>query len=542
MNNVRLFDYKFLPLVFCLALVGCSDNETSEVPNPENDEDIPEVSVDKIVSVDPTVKYQTIRGFGASDCWSPNYVGKYWTNHRDAITELLFSSEIVDGQPKGIGLSQWRVNLGAGSAEQGDASGIEDESRRAESYMTENGTYDWNKCEGQRYFMNRAKEMGVPDFILFSNSPLVQYTKNGKGFSNSGMNTNLKDDCYDDYAKYMADVAKHYTDDGYNITHISPVNEPQYNWDGGQEGSGWTNDQVARLARELDANLTANGLSNIDILLGEAGDWEYLYKVKNEQERSDVISAFFTPGSSAYVGDLQHVNNLICGHSYWTDGTWDGMRQVRLNVHNKAIASGLELWQSEWSMLGDGYSSSEFVGYDAATEMDIALYMSRVIHNDLTVAQVSSWCYWTSIDVTRWAPHKNRFLLISLVPQGGAETGDIKDEGSFNTAPTLWVLGNYSRFIRPGYVRVDLSMNESMNFFGSAWISPEGDKIVAVYTNYSDKAVKLIDGREGWDSQPTSVMIYTSSSSKHLKERIVPEDGDIYVDAKSVTTVVYELK
>ena len=283
-------------------------------------------------------------------------------------------------------------------------------------------------------------------------------------------------------------------------------------------------------------------MSNTDILLGEAGDWEYLYKVKNEQERSDVISAFFTPGSSAYVGDLQHVNNLICGHSYWTDGTWDGMRQVRLNVHNKAIASGLELWQSEWSMLGDGYSSSEFVGYDAATEMDIALYMSRVIHNDLTVAQVSSWCYWTSIDVTRWAPHKNRFLLISLVPQGGAETGDIKDEGSFNAAPTLWVLGNYSRFIRPGYVRVDLSMNESMNFFGSAWISPEGDKIVAVYTNYSDKAVKLIDGREGWDSQPTSVMTYTSSSSKHLKERIVPEDGDIYVDAKSVTTVVYELK
>ena len=89
---MRLFDYKFLPLVFCLALVGCSDNETSEVPNPENDEDIPEVSVDKIVSVDPTVKYQTIRGFGASDCWSPNYVGKYWTNHRDAITCLLYTS------------------------------------------------------------------------------------------------------------------------------------------------------------------------------------------------------------------------------------------------------------------------------------------------------------------------------------------------------------------------------------------------------------------------------------------------------------------
>lgn len=531
------FDCKFLLLALGFGFVGCSSEDTPEAP-PTGDNDIPEVSVGKVVSIDPNEKYQTIRGFGASDCWSPSYVGKYWTDSRAGISELLFSSEIVEGQPKGIGLSLWRVNLGAGSAEQGDASGIEDKSRRAESYMTTEGNYDWNKCEGQRYFMSRAKELGVPDFILFSNSPLVQYTKNGKGLSNSGMNSNLKDDCYDDYAKYMADVAKHYTEEGYNITHISPVNEPQYNWDSGQEGSGWTNDQVAKLVRELDSSLTANGLST-DILLGEAGDWEYLYKVKNEEERSNVISAFFTPGSSAYVGDLAHVKNLICGHSYWTDGTWDGMRQVRLDVHNKAVASGLELWQSEWSMLGDGYSSSEFIGYDKATEMDIALYMSKVIHNDLTVAQVSSWSYWTSMDVSRWG-HKNRFLLISLVPQGG-ESGDIANEGTYRATPTLWVLGNYSRFIRPGYTRINLTMNETMNFFGSAWISPKGDEIVAVYSNLSDKAVKLIDESEGWNSESVSVKTYTSSLSKNLKERVVPADGDVYIDANSVTTVVYQL-
>ena len=69
-------------------------------------------------------------------------------------------------------------------------------------------------------------------------------------------------------------------------------------------------------------------------------------------------------------------------------------------------------------MLGDNYSSSEFVGYEQASEMDIAFYMSKVIHNDLTVAGVSSWSYWTSMDVSRWG-HKNRFLLISLVPAGG---------------------------------------------------------------------------------------------------------------------------
>ena len=183
---MNCFDYKFLILALGFAFVGCSSEETPEAPD-SGDDDIPEVSVGKVVSINPAEKFQTIKGFGASDCWSPSFVGKYWTDSRAAISELLFSSEIVEGQPKGIGLSLWRVNLGAGSAEQGDASGIEDKSRRAESYMSSDGSYDWNKCEGQRYFMSRAKEFGVPDFILFSNSPLVQYTKNGKGLSNSGI-------------------------------------------------------------------------------------------------------------------------------------------------------------------------------------------------------------------------------------------------------------------------------------------------------------------------------------------------------------------
>jgi len=38
---------------------------------------------------------------------------------------LLFSREVDDkGNSQGIGLSMWRFNLGGGSEEQGDASGI----------------------------------------------------------------------------------------------------------------------------------------------------------------------------------------------------------------------------------------------------------------------------------------------------------------------------------------------------------------------------------------------------------------------------------
>ena len=529
------FKYHLLSLLLLTVSSACSDSDNSSDPDPE----LPTISVEKSITINAAQAYQTIAGFGASDCWTPAYVGKHWTSKRDGISELLFSSEIAGGKPKGIGLSMWRVNLGGGTAEQGDASGIEDKSRRAESYLTNNLTLDWTRCEGQRYFLNRAKALGCESVVLFSNTPPVQYTSNGKGYSSSGGVSNLRSDRYADFASYMANVARHYVNEGYPVTHISPVNEPQYNWESGQEGSGWTNDEVARLARQLDEALTTSSLS-VDILLGESGDWEYLYKTKSDASRSNVIPSFFNPGSSAYIGDLKHVKKLICGHSYWTDGTWDGMRAVRKQVAQAAQQHGVDVWQSEWSMLGDGYNSSEFVGYDQASEMDIALYMSKVIHNDLTIANVSSWSYWTAMDVARWG-HKNRFLLISLVPKGG-EHGDIQEEGSYQATATLWVLGNYSRFIRPGYRRIDLELNESRSFFGSAWLSPEGDKLVAVYTNLSDKGVRLNETREGWAGEPKSITTYTTTSSKNLIEGSVTVGQPVVLDAGSVTTVVYSLK
>ena len=531
----------FTPML--LGTLACSDGSPVE-PEPTPGPDVPEVSVAKTVTIDAGQTFQTMKGFGASDCWTPAYVGKYWTNTREEISELLFSSEIVDGQPKGIGLSFWRVNMGGGSMEQGDGSGIEEPSRRAESYLNADGTYNWSKCEGQCYFMQRAREQGCEDFILFSNTPPVQYTRNGQGRSDSGFSSNLKEDCYDDFAAYMAEVAAHYEGEGYNITHISPVNEPQYEWNGhDQEGSGWQNDEVARLARELDAALTAKGLST-QILLGEAADWEYLYKVKGNAGSSRVLDAFFAPGSSAYVGDLAHVGKLIGGHSYWTDGTWEGMRDVRRQMAQATAQYGLDVWQTEWSMLGDEYSLSEFVGYDNATEMDIALYMTKVIHNDLTVAGVTSWSYWVAMDALRTG-HKNRFLLIALNPQGWdggwGHVTTIAQEGSFRATPTLWALGNYSRFVRPGYKRIGLTLNEDSDFFGSAYISPDGKQIVAVYSNLSDDAVRLEETHIGWSGTPASVKVYTTSATKNLQESVPVADNPVYLDAGSVTTVVYEL-
>src|SRR5690606_33072784 len=100
--------------------------------------------------------YQVIEHFGASDAWSSQFVGLWPDQKKNAIAELLFSkAEDGDGNPKGIGLSLWRFNVGAGSAEQGAQSGIRDEWRRAESFLNADGSYDWSKQAGQVWFADR---------------------------------------------------------------------------------------------------------------------------------------------------------------------------------------------------------------------------------------------------------------------------------------------------------------------------------------------------------------------------------------------------
>src|SRR5689334_9106941 len=71
-------------------------------------------------------KVQTIDNFGASGAWYSEGIGKYWPDQKkEAMARLLFSRELdSSGRPMGIGLTAWRFNIGGGTAEQGDSSGI----------------------------------------------------------------------------------------------------------------------------------------------------------------------------------------------------------------------------------------------------------------------------------------------------------------------------------------------------------------------------------------------------------------------------------
>lgn len=525
---------QYFVLMTSLLMAGCSDNEVAE-----NNSAFESADIIKQITINASQVYQEIDGFGASDCWTGNYVGKYWNEDtKERIAEMLFSDEIVDGQPKGIGLSMWRYNLGGGTAEQGDNSDISDISRRAECFLNPDGSYDWTKHEGQQFFLRKAYEYGCREFVLFSCTPPVYYTINGKGYSSNGSHANLKDEYFDDFAKYIADVVLHFKNNNIEFTKISPVNEPQYNWDSpSQEGSGWTNSEVKRLVGYIDNELTSHSLDNTKILLGETADWEYASGEKNNPGRDNVLFSFFDPSSEDYVGNFKHVLPVLGVHSYWTDGNWNTLQTTRVAAKAMADSYNVKLYQTEWSMLGDSYSDDNYPGHDKASYMDIALYMSQVIYHDLTNAGVSSWSYWTSMDMERWN-QKNRFMLIKIEPQDGPY-GNILYGGTCEATKTLWVLGNFSLFVKPGYHRIGFDIsNPSNSFFGSAYISPDKDKLVAVYTNMTDKSIGLNASVSGIDKKVKQVKVYTTSSNKNLEETILSDDRFI-APAKSVVTVIY---
>ncbi len=263
---------------------------------------------DVVIDIDLSKTYQTIDNFGASDAWECQFAGNWPDAKRNKIADLLFSRDVdKDGLPKGIGLTLWRFNIGAGSAQQGNASGIRDEWRQAESFLNTDGTYNWQNQAGQMWFLNAAKKRGVKQFLGFSNSPPVQFTTNGKAYATGGK-TNISADKYDAFATYLADVVKGIEQvSNIKFDYISPVNEPQWDWsDGGQEGCPYTNTEIAGLVRSISKTFVNNKISS-KIIIGESGQIDYLYSKSNKPAKGKQVIVFFSPGGANYIGGLPNV-------------------------------------------------------------------------------------------------------------------------------------------------------------------------------------------------------------------------------------------
>ena len=494
-------------------------------------------------TIDLKRKAQTIDNFGASAAWFSEGIGKYWAaDKKERMAELLFSKAFdKTGRPLGIGLSAFRFNIGGGTTEQGDSSGISNPVKRVESFLSPGGTYNWNKQEGYLWFVKKAATYGVENLIAFSNTPPVQFTKNGLGFkTEKNFEANLREDRYAEYAGFLATVLQHFDKEGLHFKYISPVNEPQWDWYNkfgrmNQEGSPWHNKDIYKITASLDSALSSKRLRT-KILVTEAAMLTFLYEGNNHASRQ--IQNFYSNRSNQYVGNLKHILPVIAGHSYFTDNGDTSIVTVRRKLKDTAAKYGVGFWQSEYSMLNDGYREGVKGRIPA---MDCALFLSKIIYHDLAIANASAWQLWNS-----WEPGNpdfdTRYYLLAL------KNNPANTEGDFTITKNLWALGHYSRFIRPGMHRVITVRSDSLNDLQaakdvmlSAFASDKEIVVVAVNYTGSNKEVSLEIPRL---NKVKKILKYVTSANKddNMKPYSLNSLSNITLQPRSIATIVLSIK
>lgn len=481
--------------------------------------------------IDDTKPAQTIANFAASDAWACQFVGSWPTAKKDAIADLLFSTENgPDGRPKGIGLSMWRFNIGAGSTQQGEASGIKDEWRRAESFLTPAGTYDWSRQAGQVWFLEAAKNRGVSQFLGFLNSPPVQFTRNGKAYA-TAKQPNLAQEKFGPLADYCVKVLEGLRQKtGIAFDYLSPVNEPQWDWsDGGQEGTPFQNADITGITKALSTKLAASKLPT-QLLITEAGKLDYLFSAADKPGQGDQIAAFF--GDKAvptYLGGTPRVAPIIAGHSYFTTSPYAQAVATRQQLAaTVASVNKLNYWQSEYCILGD--NGGEINGGPRDLGMTPALYLARAIHTDLAVADAAAWQWWLAV-----SPYDYKDGLVYVDKN--------KTDGQFYPSKMLWALGNYSRFVRPGAVRLPAQLDgpAASPLLASAYRSADGKQLITVVVNDTDAPtdLRLALAKRQLGASRSYV---TSATADLAPGALVPAGQVLHVAPRSITTLVSELR
>lgn len=490
------------------------------------------------VTVDLQKEFQTIHSFGASDCWSAKFIGN-WCNEakKNQIADLLFSLDtLANGQPKGIGLSLWRMNIGAGSYEQGDSSKITDIWRREACFLDSTGRYDWTKQAGSQWFLRAARQRGVRYTLGFTNSAPVHMTRNGKAFSPGGRSFNLKPAAMNPFTDFLVTVADHF-----KLDYLSPINEPQWDWKAEkngnvkQEGSPAENADIAAVANALSKKLVAKR-SKTTVVTGETAQLDYLYE-REESGRGNQLAYFFGSGEAPVLTKLPNIEPVWAYHSYFTTCPDSLLVATRQKVAERVKQAGSPaLWQSEFGVLGN--ICGQYNGGPRHTSIDYGLYVAKVIHHDLTLAGVTSWQWWLAINPYNYSDG----LVYINGPDGAYKNHDnARLDGQVQDSKQLWAFGNYARFVRPGMKRVAIhiagsnAVAEASQCMVSAYKDPARKQVVLVCINMTPNPTTL--PLTGLTIRNNRFASYTTTETKALAKSIVPA-GQVRLEPKSVVTLV----
>jgi O-glycosyl hydrolase len=487
-----------------------------------------------VITVDPTTTHQTLDHFGASMFWTIDPTAGWPESIREQLALMLVS------EAGGLGLSNLRFDFGGGSNGPGTIA-AEPWSWRFPEALKDgpNTPFDWSRRAGQQWFLKRADQLGIGTLTLGAVSPPWWMTRNGLTRCDPTVgSTNLDPAKVDDFASYLADVLGHFRDqEGITFDEVSPFNEPEWSWNSSsQEGCRFTAADARPLVLALHHELIDRSLhGDTAILLGEHG---IISSMLDDALQDSYAGSVWNGGHNSssdgkyreYLKDL-HSHPDLSGktsgaaayHSYWTDDLTGLNGPVRDLLRQNAHEDGLELVQTEYAILG-----AEGPGRNL--QFGPAMRVARVIHRDLTRADAIGWSWWLAL-----SPHDYKDGLIYT----DAQSANVSQPRLFRSRIAA-ALGHYSRFIRPGWQRLDTPGTDDLaGIFASAWRSPDHREIAIVVSNarHFPQVVQLPDNSLGDFGAVQEWEVWITDRGRYL-ERAVIVGRNFELPAHSFTTFV----
>jgi O-glycosyl hydrolase len=286
---------------------------------------------------------------------------------------------------------------------------------------------------------------------------------------------------------------------------LSIQNEPNYKVD--YESAYWNG---ANLRDFL--NIAAQRFPKKGVVLGKEGlgimmpEFENFNINYNEMIKPSIDS----PASNAII-------THVALHQY--NGAYDSSDKAGAKEFPEILAAGKRFWQTEVS--GSGGQMPSGAG------IDNALYYARMIHFDFTLAQTNAYLFWWL-----WRNNdKEQYFYGGLI--------NIVDGETIVSSKRLYALGQYSRFIRPGWVRIESDTSPKFGVYTSAYRNPKTDEIAIVLINTRSAANVFTMDLAG--AEFSQISAWRTSATEDLKslgkQKTDRNITNIKLTPKSITTL-----
>lgn len=165
-----------------------------------------------------------------------------------------------------------------------------------------------------------------------------------------------------------------------------------------------------------------------------------------------------------------------------------------------------------------------------------ALQTAALMNNAMVQGNMNAYIYWSAV----WPKEGNDFESGQLI--------GIHGSNGWELCADYYAVRHFSEFIRPGYTRVEASIDNGMDFRTSAYLSEDGKTLVLVVINLTTKEEMLQIPAEGYfitgSDMYQSVLGIEDSSKNVLYKNIGGLSGEhtVKLPGESVTTIVLTLE